>query len=68
MQELKDGYEDQINQLQEKNDLLKWNIEESQGINVKRVENITSLEQKLKYLYFVSVGSSFSKFKEKEFK
>ena len=68
MQELKDGYEHRIKQLQEKNNLLKKNLEESQGINVKHVENITALEQQLKYFQLLSVASSFSKFAEEEFR
>ena len=62
MQDLKNNYEDQLNKLQEKNDLLKQNIEESQGINVKHAENIAAIEQQFKYFQFIYVASSFSKF------
>ena len=67
MQELED-YEDQIKQLQDHNRLLKRKLEESQGVNVKQMETITTWEQQLKDFQFVSVGSSFSKFIEEEFR
>ena len=43
MQELKEGYEDHIKQPQEKNSLLKWNLEESQGINLNKEDTIKTL-------------------------
>ena len=67
MQGLKNSYEDQLKRLQENNDLLKQNIEKTQGLNVKHVENSVSLEQQLKYFQFISIASSFSKFTKDEF-
>ena len=62
MQGLNNSYEDLLKTLQENNDLLKQNIEKTQGFNVKHVENNVSLEQQLKYFQFIFVASSFSKF------
>ena len=67
MHKLKNNYEDQLKHLQENNDLLKQNPEEAQGLNVKHVENITTLEQQLEDFQFIYVASSFSKFTKEEF-
>ena len=68
LQNLKNNYEDQLKHLQEQNDLLKQNLEEAQGLNVKHVENITTLEQQLEDFQFISISSCFSKFTKEEFK
>ena len=67
LQNLKNNYEDQLKHLQEKNDLLKQNLEETPGPNVKHVEKITTLEQQLEDFQFIYVASSFSKFTKEEF-
>ena len=67
MQDLKNSYEDHLKQLHGKNVVLKKNIEETQGLNVKHVENIEDLEQHLKGFQFIYVASSFSKFTKEEF-
>ena len=45
LQNLKNNYEDQLKHLQEWNDLLKQKLEEAQGLNLKNVEKITTLEK-----------------------
>ena len=67
MQDLKNRQKDQLKQLQEKNDLLKQEIRETKGLNVKHGENIADLENQLKYFQFIYVASSFSKFTKEEF-
>ena len=42
-------------------------MEEAQGLNVKHVEKITSLEQQLEDYQFIYVSSTFSKFTKEEF-
>ena len=68
MQELKDGYEHKIKQLQEKNNLLKNRLEEGKCLNNKHDQKISTLKQQLKDFQLTSATSSFSKFTEEELK
>ena len=65
---MRDEYEEKLRKIEEKNDLLKQQLEEEKCLNDKHEQTIATLEQHFKDFQLASSTSSFSKFTKEEFK